>query len=506
MKKSFILLIASLIALSCEDNRLTDVDAALEEAPVYNAALQDSLQTMKARLLSTTDEAARWNEALSIYEVYSHYQLDSCLVYANMLVSLAGNEPTRKVISAASLSKATFRLDRFVDALHIFESIDTSGILLTGSVAEAYFTAGEWVYKGMSRISPLDEYYPRKLSIIESAILSWGDKNIETINLKYSRLCNAGQFEEALSLVRKYMNGMNLTSGQYARTHYYLSRIYHLQGEQELEEEHLALSASADLKAANKNYNSLYSLALILYSRGDLQRASLYIRKNLDDAIFSHSSHRMLRSAKSEIMLSDALQESERSKTQIRVLVLVLLGAVAAALLIMKFRDKRYMKKLSEANQRIHDLSRIKETFLAKYMEMSALYIGKVDENRSHLRKTLKTNGVEALKALLREPSFADSEMESFYRNFDTAFLGIYPDFIRKVNTLLRKEYAFPENSSTLSTQLRILALIRLGITERARITKILHISAATVYTWHSRTLRAALPSDTPFDELIKKL
>ena len=504
MKRVIILSVIMLCA-ACTPDDIARVDRAVREAPAYEAALQDSLRGLKETYLHASTDSVRWESAVTLYHTYSHYQLDSALAYAQMLQKLAGEDRIRQVEAGAARAEAASNMGNFFEAVEIFEQIDTALIPMAGSVGNDYYTAGLWVYKGLGRLSPATSDHYRKLADVERNILLRGDTFIEAVNIRYNRLCDAGRYEEAIALVEGFM-GKNMTVNEYARSHYFLSRIYHLKGDRDREIHHLTLSACADLEAAVKNYNSLYNLALILYEKGDLERASRYIKKNLDDALFSSSSGRLLRSARSEMLFSEALHRSETMRRRVITLIIVLLSFLTAALVAMAFRLRKYARTLEAANKDIGDLSRIKDTFLAQYMEMAASYIGKVDQTKSTMRRTLKQDGVDALKALLRTPSYADSEYENFYRRFDRAFLGIYPDFVKDINSLMKPECTFVPQDGELSTQLRILALIRLGITERTRIAQILHVSVTTVYTYLSRTQRDALPYGIPLEEAVKGL
>jgi len=139
-------------------------------------------------------------------------------------------------------------------------------------------------------------------------------------------------------------------------------------------------------------------------------------------------------------------------------------------------------------------------------MELSSNYIYKVDEIKFRYRKILKEKGPDFLLAVFREPNFADSEYPNYWNNFDKIFLSIFPDFVDRVNALMLPGHEFvPEGPQSLNTELRILALIRLGINESKRISSILHISKGTVYTYRS-IMRQNSASPEEFEEKIKEI
>ena len=140
-------------------------------------------------------------------------------------------------------------------------------------------------------------------------------------------------------------------------------------------------------------------------------------------------------------------------------------------------------------------------------MQLASHYIGRVDEYRMELRKTAKTDGTEALMRKLRSPSDVDRNYRDFYRIFDETFLGIFPDFVERVNELLEEPARFPARSDgALSTELRILAVMRLGITDSGCIASFLNCASATVYTYRTKLRNSALGSRSDFERKIQHI
>ena len=140
-------------------------------------------------------------------------------------------------------------------------------------------------------------------------------------------------------------------------------------------------------------------------------------------------------------------------------------------------------------------------------MEKCVDYLNKVDKYRSSLRQAVKQEGPEAAIAMLRHPSFADGEFKDLLAGFDSAFLGIFPDFVEKVNEHMQKEHQLiMPAKGELSTELRILALIRMGISKRTKIAKVLNMSSATVYSYHCNLQKHSLHPDATFDRIIANL
>src|SRR3712207_7162278 len=95
------------------------------------------------------------------------------------------------------------------------------------------------------------------------------------------------------------------------------------------------------------------------------------------------------------------------------------------------------------------------------------------EQERKHQNRLARDHKLPELYASLKDSSFMTENTRLFYRNFDSAFLNIYPHFVAKVNELLMPEGQIElRQGEKLSTELRILALIRLGITDNQRISR----------------------------------
>jgi hypothetical protein len=113
---------------------------------------------------------------------------------------------------------------------------------------------------------------------------------------------------------------------------------------------------------------------------------------------------------------------------------------------------------------------------------------------------------MNALLKLSKSKQLIDEELEIFNKNFDESFLHIHPNFIESVNKLLKPENQLSiHNSSKLNTELRILALIKLGITRSSNIAKILRFSVNTIYNYRAAINNRALDKDT-FEDSLKHI
>jgi len=140
-------------------------------------------------------------------------------------------------------------------------------------------------------------------------------------------------------------------------------------------------------------------------------------------------------------------------------------------------------------------------------MELSINYLQKLEDSRRESRSIAKNEGLDAVLKYLRSPSPIYEEYKRYYKIFDEAFLGIFPDFREKVNALLREESRFPiPDEPVLCTELRLLAAIRLGITESGKIATFLNCAPTTVYTYRTRLKRAAVCPKEEFETIVSTM
>ena len=173
----------------------------------------------------------------------------------------------------------------------------------------------------------------------------------------------------------------------------------------------------------------------------------------------------------------------------------------------MMKQTKTYNAELARKNNIISEANLLKEKYMFKYMYLSANFIKEMDEYRKDLRHTYKENGIDALMAKLREPEYMYLQYKSFYKLFDEIFLGIFPDFPEKVNGMLKDGKQINiKHKGSLPTEMRILAVIRLGITESRKIAEFLNTSVNTVYTYRTKMRYDSIVGPENFEENIKNI
>ena len=308
-------------------------------------------------------------------------------------------------------------------------------------------------------------------------------------------------------VISRLQNCPMKTPNDTAKVNDLLAREYLRQSDLDNAIKHYAIAAECDMRLSAKNYNALYSLAKVLFREGDITRANRYMRTTRKDALASNLKIRYEDAITLEMEIMNVMVEQLKQKKHAYLITTIVSILLLTSAIITLRIVRRYSSRLNASHQKLDEASRIKDNFLAVYMEKCVDYLNKVDKYRSSLRQAVKKEGPEAAIAMLRNPSFADQEFKDLLAGFDSAFLGIFPDFVEKVNEHMQEghQLKMPANGE-LSTELRILALIRMGITKRPKIAKVLNISITTVYSYHCNLQKNSLHSDSSFDKIIANL
>ena len=491
-----------LLLVSCRKERNASfavLDQTIENKADFDLRherLQDSLRLVYR---SAVTDSARWEAAYRLEKIFFYHDVDSCYSYVQRMLDLQGKDVRRRGISGACYANILYKMDSLNRALAVFEKVDTTDLGTEGF--RTYGFAGYHIYRKLLADYPAYEQQCRNI------IGRWwqlDSTNVECAYYHNEMLRRDGIPVDGLQKLRE----CNLTTPNDTAKAYYFMAWEHLNGGNVSKAmECFSTSATYDLRVSAKAYNALYELARILFRRGDIQRADRYMRMTLEDARTSHYALRYNDIIQSEFEIMNVVLKQEKHRHYTYIVGIVSVSIMLFVALALVFLLGRYSNRLTVSQRKLSEVSSIKDGFLANYMEKCVDYLNKVDEYRSSLRRTAKEDGPDAIMAQLRKPSFAAGEFSGLLTSLDSTFLSIFPDFVDKVNTHMQEEYrlAMPQKG-TLSTELRILALIKMGISKRQKIAKILNMSVTTVYSYHCNLQKH---SDIPagkFDRTIAAL
>lgn len=330
---------------------------------------------------------------------------------------------------------------------------------------------------------------------------------------------------------------------------YGLSNMYKRIGDKEKTMIYLIYSAMADLRVCNRDIASLQELSSLLYDAGDIDRAYAYMNYCLKAALLYPNRVRIINiSTELDKIYANYLQRDIRWRNSLQnylyvvtffsiILVLALIGLYRQTKKLRKSRTEldsanhslnQHVVELSQmhkqlalanqelqnlnellrsANQKLQESNDVKEEYIGYVFSICSNYISKLDEYRKNINRKLKTGQFEEARQLTDNSSLTQNELKDFYANFDAIFLRVYPDFVADLNSLLRpEEQILLKDASELNTEVRIYALVRLGINDSVKIADFLHCSPQTVYNHRLRMRNKAIIPKDKFAEAVRLL
>lgn len=330
---------------------------------------------------------------------------------------------------------------------------------------------------------------------------------------------------------------------------YGLSNMYKRLGDKEKTMIYLIYSAMADLRVCNRDIASLQELSSLLYDTGDIDRAYAYMNYCLKVALLYPNRVRIINiSTELDKIYANYQQRDIRWRNSLQnylyvvtffsiILVLALIGLYRQTKKLRKSRTEldsanhslnQHVVELSQmhkqlalanqelqnlnellrsANQKLQESNDVKEEYIGYVFSICSNYISKLDEYRKNINRKLKTGQFEEARQLTDNSSLTQNELKDFYANFDAIFLRVYPDFVADLNSLLRpEEQILLKDASELNTEVRIYALVRLGINDSVKIADFLHCSPQTVYNHRLRMRNKAIIPKDKFAEAVRLL
>lgn len=535
----FLLTEVPLGARTSLDSLLTVLDQAVKHSDRYEAVKKQRIALIKAELAVpglSSDEEYRINRKL--FAEYEAYICDSARHYINRNIAIATRQGRQDRLDESKLKKAHILATSglYAEGVRLLETIDKR--ILSDDLLAEYYMTFENIYLYHAEYAQDDEYMPEYLAKMnayrDSVLQVVTESTYPYIITKGPALVDHSRQKDAEKLLNDYLSRVPSDTREYAVITSILAFVYQYDDRPEQRKVCLAKSALADIKAVVKENNSLRALAELLYEDGDVERANDYMKKSMADASFYNARLRNVQASRMLPVIDRSYQlekEMQRRKLQ---MFLCVISVLSLFLIFTIGYIIRQMKKLSKARSEVVDANKelqklntelmeanrrqaqmnvslteancIKEEYIGRFLGLCSAYIDKLETYRRMLNKKAASGKVEELYKTLKSSRFIDDELKEFYRDFDNSFLNIFPHFVESFNRLLPAEEAIvPRQGELLTTELRIFALIRLGITDSAKIAGFLRYSITTIYTYRSKLKNKSLYRDD-FEERVMKI
>ncbi len=528
------------------DSILCLIDDAVEHHDVYVGRKRTRIETLRKELAKAQSDEARYEISFSLFEEYKPFVKDSAIIYLDNCISSARCMSDSSLVAICLAHKAYMcsNTGAYVESLDVLKSIDSSG--LTPEAQQRILVSRSHVFGEIATYSPLAEsrvFYGVAAQDCLSSLFHEADPMSQDVILAHElNALNSGDTATSMRFSNLWLDRVERGSTDFAL----LSLYRYLEFKARLDTTNMLLwlgeSVLADIRNGVQDQGSMWEMSNQLILMGQVDRAYRYICYTSECANRFGSRQRLSHISPLLTMIAQRYKaEGEGYQSRLRftlfcislLAVLLLLFVIFIAIQRNKLRKTRdrlaksndalseVNKRLMSANAELTSLSeqrrmlntqlaeanKVKEEYVGRFMSLCSRYVERLDDLRKKVRNKVKNGQTAELNALLRSSELNADDMEELYVNFDTAFLHLFPDFVEQFNLLLTPENRTAEpQPGRLTTQMRIFALIRLGITDSGRISEILHYSVNTIYNYRAQTKKLSACGKDDFEERVKEI
>ncbi len=469
-----------------------------------------------------------------LYDEYYVFQLDSAMQYVNKEISLADSIGNKYHHDSAFLRKAELLAigGLYSEAFGLVKEIDESAIdpRLRFKYNKACFRIYQYWASYCTGSVYGQGYMETSRDYLRKAI-GFLDKNDPAYNYYMGEYHIFIDYDtdKAIKFYLKAMEQFPISSRIYAMAAYAVAGRYKDGDNMEKYEEYVIRACISDIMNCTRESVALQELAFYLYNRDhqDLRRAERYINFAMEDATDYNNRLRILEISQKLPVIVASYRERLKSQNDTLRIVLVclsVLSVVMVLLLYMFFRQNKQLSlhrrqlshsnelltalndKLHTHNDKLVNINAYREHLAKLYIDLCAQYIDRLNKFEILVQRKIKANQVQELMNMASSAKLSEEDAATFVTRFDRAFLDLYPTFVDEFNALLRDDSRIViKQNGRLTTELRIFALIRLGVKDSSEIAALLFYTPRTIYNYRSSVKNRAVNRET-FEDDISRL
>jgi DNA-binding CsgD family transcriptional regulator/tetratricopeptide (TPR) repeat protein len=500
-------------AQSAGDPLIHQLDSVISKRQSYTDKKNERINLYKSRMAQLKGDA-RFDLVKDIYNEYKSFVYDSAAVYAAKLQELAYrlNDPVKiadSKIKLAFILTSSGLLNEALDTLH---TVHVQG--LPDKIRVQYFYLMVRTCYDLADFSQ-NRYYGSRYEQMAKVYVDSASTLMSPASVEYQLMSGLLDLRQrnltaAEACYEKLVFRHELDDQQFAIAASTLSYIYSLEGKTGKSKDMLVKAVIADIKASTKEAVALVKLAELLYKEGNIEKASQYIKLAMEDANFYGARYRKHQlSALFPLIEGERLLREEAKRKMLLIYSVLITGSVIVfigVLYVIKKKNNKLEKAqeaIQRANYKLEESNKIKEEYVTYYFNTTAEYISRLEGLKKSMEMKLHTKKMEELRFVVDSINIK-REREGLYHGFDKFFLALFPDFVTVFQSLFKEEdRVHLKEGQLLNTELRIFALIRLGIHDTEKIASILDYSVGTIYTYKARIRSKSIAPNDEFDKRI---
>jgi len=513
--------------------QLVQLSKAINNVPVYDAQRQHRIDSLKKILVQVTpaDFSKQFDVYTLLYEEYRLFQYDSSYHYARKLgeTALLLKDNGRIMYARIKLAFSLLSSGMYKEAYDSLAGIHTQW-LPDSSKAEYYALLGRYYYDLGDFDN--DQYHTPIYNVqgsryMDSALALLPANTYQASYYRGLKELKAGNKERASEMLTQLLNDPALTQHQVAVTTSTLSDLYIRNGETDKAIQLLATAVIADIQSSTKETSAAFNLASLLYKKGDVKNASLCINQAVADAEFYGARQRKVQVSTILPFIEAqklSMVESQKRKLLFYAATVTLLLLLIIGLAVVVWQQVKKLKaaqkiitrahvneleinrQLAETNARLEDANKIKEKYIGYFFNFNAEFYDKIEKLKRSLEQKVADRKLDDVKTLIAKINLR-KEKEELISNFDHAFLKLFPNFVTVFNSMFREEDQFLlKDGELLNTDLRIFALIRMGIHDSEKIAHILQYSVNTITTYKTKIKNKSIVPNEEFEKRVMEI
>ena len=538
---SLLPVVASAIGIENTVTLLDRLDSALahsDEFALMRLARVASMRKMQQSPHITDEQLYDLNEAIA--REFEVFQFDSTInyLYWNLGIARELHDQFKIDQSIIALGRVHATAGYYLDANNMLNlQLDT--LRLDPSLRDEYY----WAQYCLNNQLYTESENPSSMNLVAQRMRYYRDRLLEHLSvnsfeyriLRVNQFIERGELDKAERVLVDLLNNYKSESREQSTVAYYLSELYNRKGDKGMQLHFASLAALSEVRLAIRDNVALNALAISLFDDGDVARAFRLSRATLDFALAYNAKSRVWQVASILPTIESAYRAKQQNQNNyfyiFLTVVLVLLMILLVIYLIQRLqREKldRTQQQLQEANRHLIDNNQnlqafndqlsqlngdiaeanaVKEEYIALFLRVYSECIDKMEGLQRRVRKLATHDNFAELKRELSKSDLVDEELVYFYEMFDNAFLRLYPNFVNEFNSLLEEDARIElKKDEKLNTELRIFALIRLGINDSSKIAALLRYSVNTIYNYRAKVKNKACVSREEFEERIKRI
>lgn len=506
------------------DFYLSQLDIQLKEKGQYEQQKQKRIQKLRQKIATENNLQNLYQFYGSLFNEYQSYNYDSAFVYGNKMIDISEqlNDPLKIIDSRLIVAYSCTSAGLFLEAKDLLQAIDSTKLDLDRKIA--FYSSYSKLYLDMAlaiQHNPYKKsYYNQSIHYSMAIIrLKGNDDPISKLQLINIYRCQQ-KYGKAIEATKEFLateevdeRSKTLCIGGMG--------MFHLLNKDTIQAVVLLTQAAiGDIKYVTKESSALSDLANIAYKRGNIERAYSYIKQSMDDAKFFNARHRkveageimpIIEASKFEIM------QQQQKKLFISLVFVTFLFLCFLAAMIFILKQMKQLKKarkliqsqnidLREVNKKLKEGNKIKDEYIGYFFSLNSAFMDEIESFRKLVGRKLASRQYSELMQIVKQTDLKQNKENKFI-SFDGIFLKLFPDFVEHFNSLFPdKDKIILQSPHVLTTELRIFALIRLGVTDSEHIAKFLNYSVNTINTYKTKIKKRSIISNNMFELKIMEI